>query len=206
MTPEQFAETSNVSRETLDKLTTYAALLERWNPKINLVSKQTLPELWSRHFLDSAQLLSLAPEKATSWLDLGTGGGFPGLIVAILASEKRPKLNVTCVESDQRKSAFLRTVTRETGASATILSRRIEILEPQGADIVSARALAPLKTLLGFARRHLSSDGIALFPKGSSSAPEIQEALETWTFQADTYPSLTHDNAVILKIGDIHRA
>jgi 16S rRNA (guanine527-N7)-methyltransferase len=195
----------DVSRETLARLDTYAALLTKWNPAINLVAPSTLGQLWTRHFLDSAQVLEIAPD-GQSWLDIGTGGGFPGLIVAILAAEKRPDLRVTCIESDLRKATFLRTVARETGVEVEVISKRIEQVEPLGADILSARALASLTQLLGFAERHLSPDGRALFLKGANHASEVKEALEMWSFQADTYSSKTSSEAVILSLGDIHRA
>lgn len=195
----------DVSRETLARLDTYAALLTKWNPAINLVAPSTLDQLWTRHFLDSAQVLEIAPEGKT-WVDIGTGGGFPGLIVAILAAEKRPDLRVACIESDLRKATFLRTVAREAGVEVDVISKRIEQVAPMGADILSARALAPLAQLLGFAERHLSPNGRALFLKGANHASEVKEALEMWSFQADTYPSKTSSDAVILSLGDIQRA
>ena len=115
-----------VSRETIDRLSIYANLLEKWNPRINLVSRSTLDDLWSRHIVDSAQLFELAPVTAKHWVDLGSGGGFPGLVIAILAKELRPELEVVLVESDQRKCAFLRTVSRETNCGAVVHSKRVE--------------------------------------------------------------------------------
>lgn len=202
---DAFVAAQNVSRETLARLDTYATLLEKWNPSINLVSKATIPDLWTRHFLDSAQILDLAPENAKTWADLGTGGGFPGLIVAILAAEARPALRVVCVESDLRKATFLRAVVRETGIQAEILSKRIEDVPPLGADVLSARALAPLVILLGFAERHLAPDGVALFPKGETYRQEVSESLASWSFELDTYPSKTTSEATILRLGDIRR-
>lgn len=196
----------NVSRETAARLDTYAALLEKWNPAINLVAKSTLAELWRRHILDSAQLLALAPPGARLWADLGSGGGFPGLVVAILAADTAPDLRLTLVESDRRKAAFLETVLRETGISATVAAERIEDLAPLEADIVSARALAPLPALLGHAHRHLAPGGIALFPKGARHRGEIAESLERWRFSVQKHPSRTDPDAVILSIGDIERA
>lgn len=201
---EAFFAAVDVSRETAARLETYAALLEKWNASINLVSKSTIPELWTRHFLDSAQLLELAPD-GRAWADLGTGGGFPGLVVAILAAERRPDLRVTCLESDLRKATFLRSVIRETGIDATVIAGRIEQAAPLGADILSARALAPLDILLGYAERHLKPGGTALFPKGANHAEEVAQALATWTFRLDTYPSKTDPAATILKLGDIRR-
>ena len=196
----------NVSRETAARLDTYAALLEKWNPAINLVAKSTLAALWPRHILDSAQLLALAPPGARRWADLGSGGGFPGLVIAILAADTAPDLRLTLVESDRRKAAFLETVLRETGISATVAAERIEDLPPLAANIVSARALAPLPVLLGHAHRHLAPGGIALFPKGARHRGEIAESLERWRFSVQKHPSRTDPDAVILSIGDIERA
>jgi len=196
---------ADVSRETRERLEIYAGLLSKWNPKINLVSASTIPGMWTRHFLDSAQILALANESTALWADLGTGGGFPGLIVAIMAKESRPGMQVICVESDQRKAAFLRTVIAETGISARVVARRIEELEPLGADVVSARALAPLPVLLGYAAPHLVKGGEAIFLKGAGYQKEVNEALERWSFELDTYPSKTDPDAIILKIGDIRR-
>jgi len=196
---------TDVSRETRERLETYAELLKKWNPKINLVSASTLPDLWTRHFRDSAQILSLAPLDARIWADLGAGGGFPGLVVAIIGHETRPDLEMTCVESDQRKATFLRTVIRETGVSARVVVDRIEKAAPIGADVVSARALAPLGRLLDYAERHLSADGVALFPKGAGFQKEVADALERWSFDLDTYPSATDPDATVLKIGELRR-
>lgn len=135
-----FAEYFDVSRETMDRLGAYASLLEKWNPKINLVSSSTLANTWHRHLADSAQLWALAPEGAKSWMDIGSGAGFPGLVIAAIAAEKLPDLAVTLVESDRRKSVFLKTVAREMGVTVNVITERIEMLEPQNADILSARA------------------------------------------------------------------
>lgn len=196
----------DVSRETAGRLDAYAALLEKWNPAINLVARSTLPDLWTRHILDSAQLLDLAPAGATSWVDLGSGGGFPGLVVAILAAERRPRLTLTLVESDLRKATFLGTVVRELGLTTRICAERSESLDPLGADVVSARALAPLTELLSHAKRHLAPGGVALFPKGAAHEAEIAEALERWRFSVQKHPSRTEPEAVVLSIGDIARA
>jgi len=201
----KFAEAFDVSRETRDRLTLYAELLTKWNPAINLVSKSTVSALWTRHFADSAQLLDLAETRRGIWADLGTGGGFPGLVIAILAAEKCPDLKVTCVESDQRKATFLRTVARETGVDATVISERIETLSPLNADVVSARALAPLPALIGYANRHLAPEGIALFLKGTGQAKEVEDALASWAFRLDTIPSRTDRESTILNLRSIRR-
>ncbi len=195
----------DVSRETLQRLKTYEALLKKWNPAINLVSPNTLKDAWDRHFIDSAQIFDLAPENARHWADLGSGGGFPGMVIAILAAEKAPDMRVTLVESDQRKATFLRTVARETGVAATVIAKRIEDVPPLQADVVSARALASLAQLLGFAERHLCPDGIALFPKGAAHDRELAEARESWHFEVQETRSQTDPDAVIFSIGGLAR-
>lgn len=196
----------DVSRETKERLETYEKLLLKWNPAINLVAPSTLETLWDRHFLDSAQLWDRSPKVLNTWCDLGAGGGFPGLILAILSKEKDPDRQTVCIESDVRKATFLRTVIRETDLNATVIAARIETATPQSADIVSCRALAPLTKLLAYAKRHLSPTGQCLLLKGESYEVELKEALETWRFEYDTYPSKTNPDAVILKIGDLERA
>ncbi|WP_170363956.1 16S rRNA (guanine(527)-N(7))-methyltransferase RsmG [Ruegeria arenilitoris] len=194
----------NVSRETFEKLSIFVALLRKWNPKINLVSRSTLPEVWSRHVKDSIQVFHLVEPK-NHWVDLGSGGGFPGLVCAILASEASPETEFTLVESDQRKSAFLRTVIRETKANCSVISKRIESVDPLGADVLSARALADLTTLLSFCDRHLKEDGVAVFPKGATWKKEIDAAQREWNFTTETANSLTDPQAVILKIKGVSR-
>jgi 16S rRNA (guanine527-N7)-methyltransferase len=195
----------DVSRETAERLAEYAALLRAWNPKINLVSRQTLTDLETRHFADSAQLIALAPSDVTTWADLGSGGGFPGLVIAILAAERAPALHVILVESDQRKAVFLRTVAQRTGVAVTVLADRSEAVPALGTDVLSARALAPLSDLLAHASRHLRSGGTALFPKGANWRTEVDEALERWRFRCDKLPSATSPDGVILRIGEIDR-
>lgn len=195
----------SVSRETLDRLAHYEALLKKWNKAINLVSPATLKDARSRHFIDSAQIYALAKEDWQIWCDMGSGGGFPGLVIAILAAELRPASEVVLLESDQRKATFLRTVARETGIRATVISNRIETAEPIGADVLSARALASLTNLLEFSERHLKPEGQALFPKGATWQQELQEAKRTWSFSHEVTKSIVESNSVILSIGGIAR-
>ena len=196
----EFLEKQNVSRETLARLDRYAALLEKWNPAINLVSKSTLADLWTRHFLDSAQIFDLCPPGARVWADLGSGGGFPGLVIAILAAGRAAGIRVTLVESDVRKATFLNTVAREVGVAVDIRPERIELLPPLAADVLSARALAPLDQLLAFAARHLDVGGVALFSKGAAHADELAKARLNWAFSVEETQSKTDPNAVILGI------
>lgn len=206
MSKDDFLRNADVSRETFERMEHYANLLTKWNPAINLVAPSTLPELWARHFLDSAQIESMAPNPCKIWCDVGTGGGFPGVVTAIMALETDPDRETVCIESDQRKATFLRTVARETGANLRVLSQRIESAPPQNAEVFSARALARLNVLLEFAERHLASGGTCLFLKGENYQREVKEALENWRFELDTYPSKTNSDAVILKIGELTRA
>lgn len=196
----------NVSRETLDQLEVFAGLLTRWNRQINLVSPATIPDLWSRHILDSAQLFVHAPHHAKHWLDLGSGGGLPGLVCAILAKTDRPHCRFTLIESDKRKAAFLTTAVRELALNVVVLSKRAETAVPQQADIVSARALAPLSQLLPLVARHLRAGGIALLPKGKTHEQELAAARAEWHFDVTSIVSQTDDLARLLIIKDMSRA
>ena len=196
-------DVEDVSRETLRDLKTYVALVERWNPRINLISKASVPNLWDRHIRDSLQLAGFLPSAPAHWLDLGSGGGFPGIVIAILAKERNRDLTTILVESDARKCVFLRTVVRELNLNAKVLNDRIENIPPQNADIVSARALADLSSLLGHAKRHLKPSGMAVFPKGASWEKEIDAARSQWSFDCEMTKSQTDPNAVILSIGNI---
>lgn len=199
-TAQAFVEAFGVSRETGDRLRTYEALLNRWQKTINLVAPRTLATVWSRHFADSAQLLDLAPAGATRWLDLGSGAGFPGLVLAIMLME-RPPCRVLLVESDSRKAAFLSEVARRTGAPVDILCMRIESPSTQAkvgeVDVITARALAPMTRLLGLAAPFFSPTTVALFLKGREVVDEINEAKADWTFRADLVESRTdHEGRV----------
>lgn len=196
----------DVSRETIARLEQLAELVVRWNPAINLVAAASVPEIMTRHIADSAQIVPLAPASPTSWVDVGAGGGFPGLVVAAILAETSPRTTVTLVESDRRKAAFLLTAAQAMGLRPVIRDERIEALEPQGADVLSARALAPLDRLLGLTSRHIAPDGIALFLKGRNVAAEIADARRTWRFDLAISPSLTDSDARILRIGGIAHA
>lgn len=195
----------NVSRETLERLDLYESLLKKWNKSINLVSSSTISEARNRHFVDSAQIYNIAPKDWQIWCDMGSGGGFPGMVVAILAAELKPAVSVFLLESDQRKATFLRTVAREAGIKVQVISDRIEKIDPISADVVSARALASLENLLGFSERHLKKGGLALFPKGATWQQELEEAQRTWSFTHEVHKSVVELNSVILSIGGIAR-
>lgn len=206
ITEENFQSKFDVSRETMNRLQAYVALLKKWNPKINLVAKSTLQDVWHRHLADSAQLWALAPEGAKHWLDIGSGAGFPGLVIAAIAAEKAPEMVVTMVESDRRKSVFIQTVAREMGVSVKMKTDRIESLSSESADILSARALAPLPQLLEFAEQHRKADGICLFLKGARVDSELTESSSCWHMSYKKFPSITDASAAILRIGELHRA
>jgi 16S rRNA (guanine527-N7)-methyltransferase len=194
----------DVSRETLERLMVFSEVLKKWNPKINLVSRKSIDDLWTRHILDSIQVFDAAPEGG-AWLDIGSGGGLPGIIVAILAAEKSPDTLITLMESDQRKCAFLRNAARECGVSVTVKSKRIESAPEENCDVLSARALADLDDLLGFAERHLAKNGTAMFPKGANWKKEVDNARKRWRFECDEITSVTEPGAVILKIKGVER-
>ena len=194
----------NVSRETLSKLDGFGKLVQKWTVKINLISKLSAEDLWERHILDSAQIFELAPSKGR-WVDLGSGGGFPGIVVAILSQGANSDHEVILVESDQRKAVFLRTAIRELALNVTVLSERIEEIPPLKADILSARALAELTDLCDFAALHLAPDGLALFPKGEKWQKEIESAQDVWSCSFNAIKSRSNPDAAILKIKDIVR-
>ena len=193
----------NVSRETFLRLKEYEKLLFKWNAKINLVSRSTLDNFWNRHVLDSAQFLSSVGEKAGKWVDLGSGGGLPGLVVAILSDEIELVNKLFLVEADVRKAVFLKTVCRELGLKVEVYNNRIEELPPISANIVSARALAPLKTLCLYAKNHLEKDGVAVFAKGENWKAELVEAQKKWIFSYEAVKSTLHEGSVVLVLRGI---
>lgn len=203
MTPAEFSREFDVSRETCQRLEAYIALLTRWNARINLVAPATIKTAWTRHVADSAQLLDLAPESASSWLDLGSGAGLPGLPVAALAAEKAPDLHVTLVESDTRKAAFLATAAREMDLDVTVEPHRIEALTPRPYDVVSARALAPLGRLCALAHRFSGRGTVFLFPKGARVDSELTAATAGWHIRAERIASRTDPEATVLRIVEL---
>ncbi len=196
----------NVSRETLDRLFSFCDLVEKWNPAINLISKSGIAEIWNRHIIDSAQLFQQMPDRAREWCDLGSGGGFPGIVLAILAKQLQPNAQVILVESDRRKSVFLAQASRLLDIDVRVKTQRIEELEPQNADVLSARALAPMSDLCGYAYRHLKPDGVAIFPKGAAALLEIEQAQKLWRFDYSLTQSYTDPTAHILSVRGIRRA
>ena len=195
MTPDQIGELLNVSRETIEKFQLYLTLLEKWQRRINLVSKSTLADAWQRHILDSGQLAAYFPPQTRQILDVGSGAGFPGLVLAIMGGVK-----VDLVESDQRKAVFLSAVIRELGLPAKVHNQRIETMPNLCPDVITARALAPVPKLLNLIETQLHSDGVCLFLKGASVEDELTNLQSYSTMVATTYPSLSSATGVVLEL------
>ncbi|MFQ5626609.1 MAG: 16S rRNA (guanine(527)-N(7))-methyltransferase RsmG [Methyloligellaceae bacterium] len=206
-TPQRFASRFNVSRETIERLEIYEALLKQWQRRVNLVAPNTLAHVWQRHFADSAQLLAHAPDSS-KWLDLGSGAGFPGLVIAICA-RNREDSHVHIVESNARKCAFCQEVVRETGCSVEIHQTRIESLGAKdrliGAGIVTARALAPLDNLYKLASPFFGPGTAGLFLKGRRVSQELERAAESWDCEVRLHPSLTDARARIVEVSALRR-
>jgi len=203
LTPEAFAALTGADHRALADLEIYRARLEDWNQRMNLVGPATLPTFWSRHALDSAQLLPLAPEALT-WADLGTGAGLPGVVLAIL-NRDRPGFHVHLVESMAKRCRFLEAMAEELGLPATVHNARAEALD-LSVDIVTSRACAPLVRLLGYARPYFRRGAGALFLKGQDVVAEIEDATRSWDFEVDILPSLSDDRGRILRIWSSGRA
>lgn len=206
MTPDEFAQQADVPRETLAQLVVYKELLESTQVRLNLVGPATLPDAWNRHFFDSAQLLPLIPKTARRLVDLGSGAGFPGLVLAILA----PRLEVHLVEGNRHKAGFLAEVARKTGAARRVIihATRIAHATPKlagSADVVTARALAELEDLLGLAAPLLKRDGIALLPKGAKAEAELTRANKKWKMRVERIPSRSDPSGTIFRISDLVR-
>ena len=190
----------NVSRETVERLDIYVTLLLRWQKMLNLVAPSTLPQVWTRHIADSLQIHALAPD-INHWVDLGSGGGFPGLVTAICLASN-PAAHVTLIESDKRKSSFLREVIRATGAPAVVISDRIEHVLPNFTDpveVFSARALAPLSVLLSFIDDHLKQGAKAYFLKGKDVERELTEVSDLHKYSYKIWPTYDRGEGSILE-------
>jgi len=195
LSPEAFADSADVGPAILDRFRIYADLLVKWQRAINLVGPSTLADPWRRHFLDSAQLMPLIPPGSRTLVDCGSGAGFPGMVLALLGIPE-----VHLIESDHRKAAFLANVSRETGTPVTVHATRVEKVDPFIADVVTARALAPLDRLLGMVRPFVGSRTISLFPKGQDVVSELTAATKDRKIAVDRYPSRTDPSATILRL------
>jgi len=196
----------SVSRETSEALAEYMALLRKWSPIINLVSRNDLEHLEKRHIEDSLQLAAFFPKDTVNWIDIGSGGGLPGIVLAIAARSIAPQLQFQLIESDNRKATFLRTAARTFDLNVKVHTGRVEDIDPLKASVISARALGSLDMLLSYANRHLVQNGQCVFLKGQSHETEISNAKRNWTFNVRRYVSCTDDAARVLLISDLQHA
>ncbi len=192
-----------VSRETCDLLQLYYDMLISWNKKINLVSRKSINTSWNRHFLDSAQLWLHLPHKANKWLDFGSGGGFPGLVIAFISKELKPGLKIVLVEKNKKKALFLSEVVNKFGLNVEILSKKVETIKPQKADVITSRAFGKLDHLLKISFRHQNKDTTALFPKGKSFTEEIKNSKKDWQYELEKIKNIIDNNSFILKIRNL---
>ena len=198
--PEEFAAATGVSRETLARLKAYAGMLADWNARHNLVSKASLEEVWQRHIWDSAQLAPLIPRGTKTLVDLGSGAGFPGLVLAVLL---QGSVGVTLYESTGKKAEFLRAVAARLGLAVDVRSERIEYAAPVAFDVVTARACAPLPKLLEYAQHFAGRQTVCLFLKGQNVGVELTEARKSWRMKVREHPSETHPFGVVLEIREL---
>jgi 16S rRNA (guanine527-N7)-methyltransferase len=196
----------DVSRETMQKLQDFVSILTEWNEKMNLVSKNSLSEVWSRHVFDSLQLVKYLPEKIEKLVDIGSGAGFPGVVLAVYLAEKSPETKVFLVESITKKANYLLSVCSELGLkNVKVINNRIENEKFDGVDVITARAVASLKILCEYAYKAGSSKTNLLFLKGKSYKEELEEAAKFWSFKQDIYQNNYSDGGVILKLADLRK-
>ena len=200
LSPRALADQLEIPGEALDRLEIYVGLLRKWQRRINLVSSASLADVWRRHILDSAQLLPLIPPGARVILDMGSGAGFPGLVLAILRG-----FQIHLVESDTRKCVFLHEVNRATNGGVIVHNQRIETLDPFPVDVVTARALAPLVDLLEYASPFLEKNAFCLFQKGKKAEEELTEAKKKWKIDITRIQSASDSSGTVLLLGDIAR-
>ena len=195
-----------VSRETFERLVAFEQLFLKWNRSINLAAPSTLDDVWRRHIIDSAQLAKLAPQ-AKRWVDLGSGGGFPGLVLGFLLAG-RDGASIDLVESNRKKASFLQTIIGQFGLPARVVARRIDDSYPlvSKPEIVTARALAALPALLDLSAPWLTDGARALFHKGRDYRAEVEESTHRWGFDLVEHPSMTDASGVILEVSDLHPA
>ena len=202
--PEEFATASAVSRETLERLKLYAAMLEDWNARQNLVSEASLQTMWRRHFWDSAQLAKFVPKEAKSLVDLGAGAGFPGLVLAELKRDD-PQFKIVLYEATAKKCRFLEAVAERLTLAVDIRQRRIEDSEREAFDVITARACAPLDRLLAYAQRFWGKETVAVFLKGQNVEPELTQSHKSWRMRVERRPSLSDTSGVVLEIHELRR-
>lgn len=202
---KNFMEKYSVSRETYDRLKTYQSLLTEWQEKFNLVSNNSLNDAWERHFVDSVQLWKFIPKNARNILDFGSGAGFPGMVLAVVAKEKTPYLKVSLVESISKKTLYLKEVADKLGVNVEVINDRIENIPAQKADVITSRAMTSLNGLLGYAYRFCKPDTICIFPKGKKYAEELAEAHRHWKFKCRIEPSEISEEGRILIVSNLSK-
>jgi len=202
MTFSELQDQLGLSIGESDDLRAYGENLHRWQKRINLIGKATVDDMWSRHFLDSAQLFDLLPDKVETLIDIDSGAGFPGLVLAVLVKH-RGGPTVHLVEADGRKATFLNETNRIMEAGAVVHRCRAESLPDLKADVVTARAVAPLDRLIGLARPFFKADTVCLFPKGKKAREELTESRKRWTMAATESPSLSDSYGTVLKLEGI---
>ena len=200
---ENIIEKYNVSRETFNKLKIYEATLKEWQNKFNLVSNKSLEDAWNRHFLDSIQLIKYIPQSAKILYDFGSGAGFPGMVLAIVAAEQIPDLKISLIESIKKKTLYLNTVQEACNAKVTIINDRIENLLLPKADVITSRAMCNLKDLLKYAYKLSNKKTIMIFPKGKSYQEELEKAKESWHFEYQIEKNEICEEGVILIINNL---
>ena len=200
MTAAEFQAATGIDAATQARLETYLALLRKWQKAINLVGAKTLEDPWRRHILDSAQLVPFIPAAAKTLVDLGSGAGFPGMVLAIVAG-----LDVHLVESDGRKCAFLGEVARATQSTVKIHNRRVETLELPVPDVITARAFAPLEKLLDLSEKLVGPETLCLFLKGRTADEELTTCSKTWKMSATSHPSRSDIDGKVVELRGISR-
>jgi len=201
----EFVKSLNVSRETLKSFYEYETLLSKWNEKINLVSKNTLVDIWERHFLDSGQIIKHVEASGKRWVDVGSGAGFPGLVVALLLRDRKIDCDLVLVEKNPKKGFFLNEVIRKLNLSVEVVNDNIDTLEPLNADILTARAFSELNNLIEIAFRHRKKEGICLFLKGENYRIELDKTLNYWFFDYDIVDSLSSSSGKIIRVKKIFK-
>ena len=205
MNKNEFVKSLNVSRETLSNFYEYKTLLYKWNEKINLVSKHTLIDIWERHFLDSGQIILNVEASGKRWVDVGSGAGFPGLVVALLLRDRKVDCDLVLVEKHPKKVFFLKEVIRKLNLSVEVVNDNIYTLEPLNADILTARAFSELNNLMEIAFRHRKKEGICLFLKGENYKIELDKTLNNWFFDYDIVGSLSSSSGNIIRVKKIFK-
>ncbi len=200
-----FIKGLNVSRETFKSFCEYEALLSKWNKKINLVSQNTLAQLWNRHFLDSGQIINHVDALGKKWVDVGAGAGFPGLVVALLLRDRKIDCDMVLVEKNTNKVFFLNEVIRKLNLNVKVVNKNVHTIEPLNADIFTARAFSELKKLIELAFRHRKERGVCLFLKGENYRFELDKTLNYWFFDYDIFDSVSNSSGKIIRVKKIFK-